>query len=336
MTRSRPAERRHGVHQHPTFRLLRHHRLARCGNAGWRVVESCAGRQQLVSLIDDDPARALARHEMRRRLGTLNAKKAIIDGPETWDQFDVGTPDLSRSAWLALGSLNAGRANTARMEQLRPALCTAGRYALRDGFPLLSWVIENAVRRFSGSPQSRATIRLMFDGAVRATELAEVASATASATVRRGRSSVASPTSKKHIVIKRGQRDRAEEFLGSWLERSASGHVYICDQYFGPEELDLLMLIQAAVPAVEVAVLTSKHCHKQRRIVSLSEAYRAGWHEISDQRPPTAEIVIVGLEESDKSPIHDRSILSEHSGLSLGTSCNSLGLTQESTMTVSE
>ena len=45
MTRSRPAERRHGVHQHPTFRLLRHHRLARCGNAGWRVVESCAGRQ---------------------------------------------------------------------------------------------------------------------------------------------------------------------------------------------------------------------------------------------------------------------------------------------------
>ena len=47
MTRSRPAERRHGVHQHPTFRLLRHHRLARCGNAGWRVVESCAGRQHL-------------------------------------------------------------------------------------------------------------------------------------------------------------------------------------------------------------------------------------------------------------------------------------------------
>ena len=45
MTRSRPAERRHGVHQHPTFRLLRHHRMARCGNAGWRVVESCAGRQ---------------------------------------------------------------------------------------------------------------------------------------------------------------------------------------------------------------------------------------------------------------------------------------------------
>ena len=59
MTRSRPAERRHGVHQHPTFRLLRHHRLARCGNAGWRVVESCAGRQHQAATSNSsgDPRR---------------------------------------------------------------------------------------------------------------------------------------------------------------------------------------------------------------------------------------------------------------------------------------
>ena len=288
----------------------------------------------LVSLVDDDPARAMARHEMKRRLETLHVKKAIIDGPETWDQFELGISDLARSAWLALGSLNAGRANTARMEQLRPALCAAGRYPLRDGFPILAWVIENAVRRFSGSPQSRATIRVMFDATVRATELAEVAGATASVAVRRGRSLATTPPSEKQIVVKRGQRRRAEEFVRSWLERSASGHVYICDQYFGPKELDLLMLIQSVVPTMKVAILTSLNCHKQRTIVSLSEAYRTGWQEISDQRPPTAEIVIVGLEESGKSPIHDRSILTEHSGISLGTSWNSLGLTQESTLTV--
>ena len=288
----------------------------------------------LVSLVDDDPARAMARHEMKRRLETLHAKKAIIDGPETWDQFELGIPDLARSAWLALGSLNAGRAHTARMEQLRPALCAAGRYALRDGFPILAWVIENAVRRFSGSPQSRATIRVMFDGAVRATELAEVAGATASVAVRRGRSLVTTPPSEKHILVKRGERHRAEEFLRSWLERMASGHIYICDQYFSPKELDLLMLIQSVAPTIEVSVLTSRYCHTQHKIVSLSEAYRTGWQKISDQRPPTAEIVIVGMEESEKSPIHDRSILTERSGISLGTSWNSLGSTQDSKMTV--
>ena len=60
MTPSRPAERRHGVHQHPTFRLLRHHRLARCGNAGWRVVESCAGRQHQAPLAPRAPRRRLS------------------------------------------------------------------------------------------------------------------------------------------------------------------------------------------------------------------------------------------------------------------------------------
>ena len=157
----------------------------------------------LVSLADDDPARDLARHEMKRRLETLRAKKAIIDGPPSWSQFEAGKPDLARSAWLALGSLNAGRATASSMDQLRPAMRAAGRQPLRDGFPILAWVIENAVRRFSGTHQSRATIRIMFDGAMHATELSEVAGACASVSVRRATSPAGTRPSEESIVVPR-------------------------------------------------------------------------------------------------------------------------------------
>ena len=289
----------------------------------------------LVSLADDDPARAMARHEMKRRLETQSAKKAIIDGLESWDEFESRDPYLPRSAWLALGSLNAGRAHTASsIDQLRRALRAAGQFALHDGFPIIAWVIENAVRRFSGTSQSRSTIRVIFEGAMHATELVEIAGASASITVRRGPLAESTPTSEESMVIKGGEKDRAVEFLRQWLQQTALGHLYICDQYFGPTELDLLMLIQSVVPDIEVAVLTSRHCQQQQQIKSLYEAYRTGWQNISDQNPPKAEIVVVGLEGSEKSPIHDRSILTEQSGISLGTSWNSIGSSQDSTIRV--
>ena len=94
----------------------------------------------------------------------------------------------------------------------------------------------------------------------------------------------------------------------------------------------MLLVTVSVIPDIDIWVLTSRHCHDQRRIGSLYEAYSAGWRTISDQQPPRVEIVVVGLEESRKSPIHDRYILSEQGGIYLGTSWNSLGSSQDSTM----
>lgn len=294
----------------------------------------------LVPLLDDDPARTMAREEMKRRVGILRRKKAIVDGLESWERSESGYPDLPNSAWLALGSLNAGRVNALAMDQLRPALRYAGRYTLRDGFPILAWTIENVTRRSSGSPESRSIIRSIFEGTMSATELVELAATSASITARRPASALrVTPTDRnmvmqsgETIVIQRGERSRATSLVDRWLRRSASGHLYICDQYFQPADLELLMLIQSAVPDIDITVLTSRRCHQPSAIFSLSESYRYGWKKISDQTPPKAEIVVVGMETSGKSPIHDRCILSEASGIILGTSWNSLGLSQDSIM----
>ena len=288
----------------------------------------------LVSMMDDDPARSITRIDMNRRLEVLGARQEIIDGPIAWTDENWSSDNLSQSAWLALRSLNAGRSDPASLEGLRPALRAGGKLMLQDGYPIFAWAIESAVRRFGGSADSRATIRDIFEGAMRATELAHLVGTSASVTVRRSTSAAITPTVEGSIVVGRNERARAVEFVKNWLESTACGHVYICDQYFGPSELDLVRLVQSAVPGIEIAVLTSRHCHRQRNIGSLYDAYKDGWGEISDQKPPLAVIVVVGVEGSEKSPIHDRWVLTEQGGIFLGNSWNAIGISQESTLRV--
>ena len=288
----------------------------------------------LVSLMNDDPARGLVQHEMKRRLDTLHAKKSIIDTPKSWESVGESSRDLPRSAWLALGSLNATRISAQPMDQLRPALRSASRMPLSESYPILAWVIANAVRRFSGSAESRSIVRVMFEGLINGAELAEIASTSASVTARRVTPALSAPRGEESLVVRQGERDRAAEFLKAWLQRNASEYVYICDQYFGPEELGLLMLVQTVVPDMEMAVLTSSRRNRKHCKDSLESAYLTEWRKISDQATPTADIVVVGLGDAGKSPIHDRCILTEGGGISLGTSWNSLGITQDSVVRV--
>ena len=93
------------------------------------------------------------------------------------------------------------------------------------------------------------------------------------------------------------------------------------------------MILRSANPACKIQILTSKKHHDQEGISSPDDEYLQQWHRISDQEPPETEIVIVGIESSGKSPIHDRWWLSKGGGLRIGTSFNSLGKTQDSSIT---
>jgi hypothetical protein len=93
------------------------------------------------------------------------------------------------------------------------------------------------------------------------------------------------------------------------------------------------MMLRAANPSCKVKVLTSKKHLNDEHIISPDDEYRQQWRLISDQAPPKTEIVIVGIESSGKSPIHDRWWITQGGGLKIGTSFNSLGKTQDSMIT---
>jgi hypothetical protein len=137
----------------------------------------------------------------------------------------------------------------------------------------------------------------------------------------------------KDLLVGSGDRERALQFLRDWFAHEVINYLKICDQFFGPSDLEVLMLIRAANPGCKVYVLTSRKHHDQEGISSPDIDYLKYWRRISDQDPPETEIVIVGIESSGKSPIHDRWWLTKGSGLKIGTSFESLGKTQDTTIT---
>jgi len=115
--------------------------------------------------------------------------------------------------------------------------------------------------------------------------------------------------------------------------RSALGsYLKVVDQYFGPEELSVLLLVESVRPDCRVTIVTSKkHQLSQNIQKPWDETYRAHWHvKISDQLPPQTEVLIVGVGPQGRSPMHDRLWITENGALEIGTSYNALGLTQDS------
>ena len=283
----------------------------------------------LASLADDDPAREHSRNNLKNRLEILNLKKMMIDQKER-DQigspsFRLHCPAASR---MALGSLNAGRTTPIHFDNTRDFAVLASELPITESLPILEWIVENAVQRYSGTDQATAYIRPIFDAMVSATRLAAESASRASSKLKWIDHCSAGSSVTNSVLVSAGERDRAMEHLRIWIETSVDEYPKICDPYFGPDDLEILPVVSATKPNCRVHILTSKRHHHD--YTSVEHSYREGWRRISDQAPPVAEITIAGLESSGLLPIHDRWWLSKGSGLRIGTSFNSLGGRRES------
>jgi hypothetical protein len=175
-------------------------------------------------------------------------------------------------------------------------------------------------------------LRPLFEGALLGAELAWAITSNSVFNQKKIVSCEESKSSRTHLFVKCGERENAMEYIQSWMNTSLSEYLRVCDPYFGPEDLEILNLILSIDPSCNVTILTSRKHQKDLELTyPLEECYRAYWRmKLSEQDPPPTEIVIVGLEQSGAAPIHDRWLLSKDTGLRLGTSLNSLGITKDS------
>jgi hypothetical protein len=98
----------------------------------------------LASSLDQDDARMVA----RRRLQTLEAKKKLADGEYRTTEAGRGIPqDLPDAAVLTLGALNANRIEPKPVKYMREFFVLASQGDLDEAYPVLSWLIENAIHR---------------------------------------------------------------------------------------------------------------------------------------------------------------------------------------------
>ena len=149
---------------------------------------------------------------------------------------------------------------------------------------------------------------------------------------------------KKYYKV--GERQKIIDFINSWIKENIKKNIIICDPYFDSEQLWILKIIPNNI---NVRILCNGEKFKlnkefnnpnteaQRNYIKdekrrIKREVLEKWKEISKQDPPNT-LIIINNTIFGNDEIHDRFLLTEESGLSIGSSLNGFGK-KEFTITI--
>ncbi len=274
----------------------------------------------LASSVDDDPAKK----HLNQRIQLFKAKERMIDPRVSDAEKDLPGHVYSEAAWMALTVLNTERVNTVKVEHTREFIRIASTLSMKESYPILAWTIENAVKRFAKTEMARKYLRPVFESILLGAELTERMAVPHATSFLQFQDRKLTVSNNKSLVLQSGDREKAVLFLKDWFEYEVQEYLKIQDPYFSLNDLEFLNLLISVNPNCEVYVLTGLS-NQEKTSKSLKETYHDYWRfNISDQRPPDTEVVIVGNQHG-RPPFHDRWLITKSGGLRLGTSLNSLG-----------
>lgn len=281
----------------------------------------------LASESDDDPGREFARAQAKQRLELLRLRERVAAADSDAIKPAQNVEQHVEVARMMLAGLNSNRVSTVHVDFTRQFIKQASRMNAQDAYVVMSWVIENAVRRYSETDQASSVLRPLYEAARLSAELAFRIAARIRSITDSGISTARSAESSGSSLIRPGEREKALGILREWASK-AIGFIKITDPYFGLQELDFVKLIRSVNRTIPVSILTSRK-HQQDVGVQQpwDDAYQSHWRmNVSDCEAGEVRIVVVGKGSAGEHPIHDRWWLTQGGGLRVGTSANSLGM----------
>lgn len=285
----------------------------------------------LINLFDDDIARKKEKSKIDERLKFLNKKNQM--GDRKILDLELDGDEYAEAAWMNLGALNAEKLETFHMENFYDHIEKSSKLGISYSFAILSWITENAIRRFSDTDQLENKLVKLFETSMICCDLAYYFDTVNKDSLSNMKSKVSNSDVYSSVLqVNEGERDKAVDYIRNWVKKSVDTYIKICDPYFSPQDLWLVKLIKEELPECKISILSGK---KQIQSSSYKEEFRDYWKlNISQSEPPFVKYVVVSIGTSDETPIHDRWILSKQSGLKLGTSLNSLGIKKISEISV--
>lgn len=283
----------------------------------------------LAAESDDDPGRELARSRTTRRIESLKIRERIASGQENPLKMNHDYKQQVEVAQMMLTSLNSNRISTSSIAYTRPFIKQASQMNLEDAYVMLTWIVENAVRRHADTDQANTLLRGLFHASCLSAELAFKIAQRIRSITDNGVSAARRAESSSDTLIHPGERDKAFSIIKEWAS-AATGFIKITDPYFGLDELDFVNLIRSVNPSVPIFILTSRK-HQMKTSQPWDDAYQSHWRmKISDSDAGEVTVTVVGKIPNDEHPIHDRWWLTENNGLRFGTSANSMGMVKVS------
>jgi hypothetical protein len=277
---------------------------------------------ELAELIDEDPARAHAREEVRSQLKQHHVNRKLANAVEGAEELSIEDElHLQRAAWTSLGRLMSGRLECKMPEATAGFVRKSSAQPVESAYPVLSWHIENLGRKYVNTAGAESPLRAVVEQLLTSTELA--VSLIGRAADRRNDNWLTHDRAQTTSVIGISNRKEALDFIGKWLE-GCRGQIVLCDPYFGPDDVPFLAQVLASSPTCNVVVLSSKRELLNKDALG-DEKFIEVWRSMRDQDPPPTRVLATSHGDKLKSALHDRWIVCGDRGLSLGTSYSSIG-----------
>jgi hypothetical protein len=282
----------------------------------------------LASLIVDDEATIEAKQTVRDRLELLKTKEQMMKGEGC---LKKRIELMSRAAWRMLASLNSGRILPNHMDEITPYLTNGATLSIEVTYPIFSWILENAIHRLQSTPAAKASLWGLYEASVNTVEFLGGMNENTGFTVQTTTAEILQIHS-ENLIVSPGQRDLALKHIAKWWEESTYGKIILCDHYFELSELSLFSYLNSIKRKMHATIICGYEILEEiKPFREESNPLKAFWNsKISESVPPFIDLIILKTKGANDFPIHDRWLITEDSGLRIGTSINSLGITKVS------
>jgi hypothetical protein len=279
--------------------------------------------EELVELIDDDPARTRALMLAKERLKTHKAKGAMLD--KRYDELGLNVNDIGAVCWQMLGGLNANKQQAQRQEEIGRLMDRVLHTNIQQSIGFYWWYLRNLQFKYQhNAGQSKTALAPLFE----VTRLAALLTIKLGNRICGNGSTVVDmqTTDHKNLLIASGSRELAYAHIKSWLDQCTDKDILLCDPYFKPRDIDFIKDLFFHKDDLSFSILT---CTSEITSGDLDAEYGAAWADIAHVEPPPLKIVHVYFDGGkSKSTIHDRWLLCGDSGLRIGTSVGSIGMSK--------
>lgn len=282
----------------------------------------------LVSVTDEDPARAVVRSDAKARLDVLRLEQQLID-PEKTVGAEESIQEVASACWRELGHLHAAQFTTVDWHSLIRKLnrCSIG--SLAESYPVITLILASFAFRYRGvanvSRWAQGLMQSVTDAIAITNALMDVGGRGVVSDVANELASV----DQLQLLSSAGDRVIAMQALQSWLGQRQMESLEVIDPYLEIEEIiDIVHMARHVNPSSEIRILTSQKLFgrpvDEPRVRAALLSIWAGRY--GSEEMPRLVLLIVGRSSDGDMGIHDRWWLVGSCGLELGTSFGGIGV----------
>ena len=290
--------------------------------------------KELIKVSDTDAPINKYGKFLKRHVEMLEMSAKIKNNKTLEDVEKENSRMLVSAIFNTLKSINSEKVSSKKINEVVNYFSLGNKLPLHEAMPIFLFYLANCNRTYgfdSGSGSLSNLHRENFRKAIKATNLIELLSHRSRANEKSFRTFFVRDGYSSSHAVNPGGRDSALGFIRNWMIEQVQDFVIIADPYFGKEDLEVLKIINEVQLDVDIDILASKFDHN----LNIEQVFQDHWKSISDERPPFTNITFCWIpDQRNESPFHDRWILTKNSGIRMGTSLNSVGLSRESELSV--